>query len=229
MPDGQRLLVLAKRESEMRLLLVRVNSQDPPDELQVGEADLVAPAPDGRELLFCRQSAPSQWDIWRLPLDGPRKAEPFLVTPAFEASPSFSADGRFVAYGSHESGRPEVYARPYPGPGPPHLVSTQGGNHPLWSRDGREIFFVSGGALMSAAVRTSPTFASQPPRKLFDLPEEIVVGFAFYDVSPDGQRFVMIERDPVELRPLGLVIVPNWTAELRARIAAANRASRPIP
>ena len=98
---------------------------------------------------------------------------------------------------------------------------------PLWSRDGREIFFVSGGALMSAAVRTAPTFASEAPRKLFDLPEEILWGFGFYDVSPDGQRFVMIEKDPFELRPLGLVIVPNWTVELQARMATAGNATRP--
>lgn len=81
----------------------------------------------------------------------------------------------------------------------------------------------------SAAVETASTFASDPPRRLFDLPEEIVWGFGFYDVTPDGQRFVTVERDPVELRPLGLVIVPNWTTELQARIAepAQSRRSKP--
>lgn len=82
---------------------------------------------------------------------------------------------------------------------------------------------------MSAAVRTSPAFVSKPPRKLFELLEEMVFGFRFYDVSRDGQRFVMIEKDPFELRPLGLVIVPNWTAEPRARMSAAGRASTQAP
>jgi len=82
---------------------------------------------------------------------------------------------------------------------------------------------------MSAAVRTEPTFASEAPRKLFELPEEILFGLGFYDVTPDGQRFVMIEKDPFELRPLGLVIVPNWTAELQARMAAAGAPHRPNP
>jgi hypothetical protein len=103
------------------------------------------------------------------------------------------------------------------------MVSAQGGRRPLWSRDGREILFVTtqDRAMMSAAVRTSPTFASEPPRKLFDVPEEILFGFGFYDVTPDGQRFLMIERDPFELRPLSLVIVPGWTTERQARLAAA--------
>jgi len=229
MPDGRRLLLTATSESERRLVLVQADNPGPAEELHVGEAQLAVPAPDGRGILFCAQPAPAQWDIWRLPLEGPRQLEPFLVTPVLEVSPSFSPDGRLVAYRSHESGRSEIYVRPYPGPGPRHLVSTHGGNMPLWSRDGREIFFVSGGASMSAAVRTAPTFASEAPRKLFDLPEEILWGFGFYDVSPDGQRFVMIEKDPFELRPLGLVIVPNWTAELEARMAAAGGPRRSNP
>ena len=73
---------------------------------------------------------------------------------------------------------------------------------------------------MSAAVRTSPTFASDPPSKLFGLPEEIVFVFGFYEVTPD-------EKDPFELRPPGLVIVPNWTTELKGRLAAAGNTSRP--
>ena len=79
------------------------------------------------------------------------------------------------------------------------------------------------GGLSSAAVRTSPTLASDAPRELFRLPEEIRVGVSqFYDVSPDGQHFVMVEKDPFELRPLDLVIVPNWVEEMEARLATAK-------
>lgn len=107
--------------------------------------------------------------------------------------------------------------REYSGSGARHQVSTQGGSHPRWSRDGREIFFSSAASLWSAAVRTSPTFPSDPPRKLFPLTDEIVISLDFYDVSPDGQHFVMIEKDPFELRPLELVV-----EEMKARLAAAK-------
>ena len=154
-----------------------------------------------------------------LPLTGQRDAEPWLATPSEERSPSLSPDGSRVAYMSNDSGRREVYVRPYAGSGGRHQVSTQGGHSPQWSHDGREIFFESQGSLWSAAVRISPSFASDQPRKLFDLSDEILTGF---DVSPDGQRFVMVQKDPFELRPLELVVVPGWIEELKARLAPAK-------
>jgi len=225
MPDGNQLLMRVTTASQSRIVLAQVDGSGA-ETLHVGMAEFIVPSPDGQAVLFCSQSAPAQWDIWRLPLDGERKPVPFLVTPKFEVSPTFSPDGRFVAYWSNDSGRAEVYVRPYPGPGPHRMVSTHGGAEPLWSRDGREIVFGSGGALVSATVRTAPTFASEPPRKLFDVPDEIMGGMGLYDVAADGQRFVMIERDPVELRPLSLVIVPSWIAELQAKMAAASGTSR---
>ncbi len=221
MPDGTRVLVRTT-QNEARLFLVQVDDPGSAELLHAGETQLLAAAPDGRSLLFCAQIGPAEWDIWRLALDGSLKVEPFLVTPEREVDPSFSPDGRFVAYRSDESGRPEVYVRPYAGAGPRHMVSTQGGGFPRWSRDGREIFFTSRGAMTSAAVHMTPSFRSDPPRKLFDVPEEVLLGYSFYDVTPDGHRFLMIERDPYELRPLGLVIVPNWTTDLKARLAAAG-------
>lgn len=156
----------------------------------------------------------------RLSLEGDRVAQPWLATPSREVRPSFSPDGRFVAYQSDDSGRDEVYVRPYPAPGSRHQVSAQGGLMPRWSRDGREIFFRSGDSLWTAAVRTSPRFAAEAPRELLRLPEEINSGF--YDVTPDGQRFVMVQKDPFELRPIELVMVPNWIEELKARMASAH-------
>jgi Tol biopolymer transport system component len=226
MPDGKRLLLGVLSKTQNRLFLVPADEPGLLEELYVGQARMAVPTPDGRDVLFCSNPGPGEWDIWRLPLDGTRRPEPFLVTPAPEGNPSFSPDGRFVAYRSDDSGRAEAYVRPYAGPGSRHMVSTQGGISPQWSRDGREIFFMSRAGMMSAAVRTLPTFGSEPPRKLFEVPEEIVTGLRFYDATPDGQRFLMIERDPLELRPLGLVIVPGWTTELPARLASAA-VSRP--
>ena len=129
-------------------------------------------------------------DIWRLtPAD--QGAEPWLATPSDEGYATFSPDGLWVAYASDDSGRPEIYVRAYSGSGGRHPVSTEGGGWPRWSGGGREIFFLREGSLWSAAVKTAPEFASDPPRKLFDVPDEILLE-AYYEVSPDDQRFVMI-------------------------------------
>jgi len=108
--------------------------------------------------------------------------------------------------------------RPYTGSAVRYQVSTEGGVVPRWSHSGEEIFFRSGRSLWFARVRTSPSFTADPPQKLFDLPEEIAG--RLYDVSPDGQRFLMVQVDPLELRPLGLVVIPGWVEEMKARLTA---------
>lgn len=87
-----------------------------------------------------------------------------------------------------------------------------------------EFFFTSRGSMWAASARTSPTFAAEAPRELFRIPEEVVLGsFGFYDdVTPDGQRFVMIQKDPFEIRPIELALIPKWLEELKARMAAAR-------
>jgi hypothetical protein len=93
------------------------------------------------------------------------------------------------------------------------------GFSPRWSRDGGEIFFQSRGRLVSVAVRTEGEFAAGAPQELFPIPEEIDWVSEFYDVTADGKRFVMVQKDPFELRPLELVMVPRWDVELEARLA----------
>lgn len=220
-PGGERLLLYG-RSPNLRLLVEPVDGSAPSEILHTGLADWLAVAPDGSVVLFEVNTRAGEWDIWRVALTGAGDAEPWLVTAFIERSPGFAPGGRWVAYQSNDSGRDEIYVRPYSGSRGRYQVSTQGGAWPRWSLDGREIFFKSQGSLWSAAVRTSPTFASDPPRKLFDLSEEILSAPGFYDVAPDGQRFVMIEKDPFELRPLELVIVPGWVEEMKSRLAAAK-------
>jgi serine/threonine-protein kinase len=204
------------------LMMVSSRGAVQPERLYEGEAAFPVVAPDASAILFCNQPQPAQWDIWRLPLKGPRVPEPFLATTAPEVTPSFSPDGRFVAYRSNESGRAEIWVRPYPGPGAARMVSSDTGVSPKWSRDGKEIFFLSRGRLMAAPVRTHPEFSAEPPKELFPIPEDIETTWRFYDVTPDGKRFVMIRKDPFELRPLELVMIPNWVAELEARMAGSS-------
>ncbi len=219
MPDSERLLLIEGVEA---LLLAPIDGSEPAATLHVGESDFVRVTPDGSAVLFGSQAAPSLYDIWRLTLANKSDAQPWLATGSSEGSPDFSADGRWVVYSSNDSGRDEIYVRPYAGSGGRHQVSTQGGSWPRWSRDGREIFFVSQGSLWSAAVRTSTTFEADSPRKLFDLSDELLTDVDFYDASPDGRHFAMIQKDPFELRPLDIVVVPGWAEEMKARLAAAK-------
>src|SRR6266571_4581457 len=100
-------------------------------------------------------------DLWVLPLSGNRTPQPFLRTRFTEAGPRFSPDGRWIAYGSDESGQYEIYVRPYPGPGGKWQVSTEGGEHVIWSRDGKEIFYRNGQKWMVVAVNLKPEFTAE--------------------------------------------------------------------
>ena len=151
-----------------------------------------------------------------------RKAEPFLQTPFNESTPSFSPDGHWLAYISDETGRYEVYAQPYPGPGGKYQVSTNGGTEPVWNPNGKEFFYRSGDKMMAVEVTTQPAFAVGKPKVLFQGPYLPTGAEApFYDVSADGQRFLMIkpsEQDsPSSLTQI--VVVQNWFEELK----------RPVP
>ena len=97
-----------------------------------------------------------------------RKSQPFLQTPFNESAPHFSADGRWLAYISDESGRYEVYVQPYPGPGGKRQISTEGGTEPVWSRNGQELFYRSGKKMMAVEITTQPSFAFGSPRMLFE-------------------------------------------------------------
>jgi eukaryotic-like serine/threonine-protein kinase len=220
MPDGKQLLLIGSGSEDLGLFLAPADGREAARMLLHGEFGSPAVAPDGSAVLFGRQAAPVQWDIWRLALTRDENIEPWLATASLEAEPRFSPDGQWVTYRSNKSGENEVYVRSYAGDGGIFQVSTRGGIEPRWSRDGKEIFFLSRGSLWSVFVRASPMFSSDPPRKLFDFSDDILLGF--YDVSPDGQHFVMVEKDPFELRPLDLVIVPGWVDEMKARLAAAE-------
>jgi Tol biopolymer transport system component len=123
-------------------------------------------SPDGRMLAYVEIVTDDNADIWVLPLEGDRKPLPFVKTPFNEYGPEFSPDGRFLAYVSNESGRFEVYVRPFPGPGPRRQVSAGGGTSPVWSKSSGELFYRSGDAMMAAAVIPGLEFAAAAPREL---------------------------------------------------------------
>src|SRR3954447_18499156 len=123
-----------------------------------------------------------------------RTLRPFVKTRYNETAPRISPDGQWLAYVSDESGRWEVYVRPFPGPGGKSQVSTEGGTEPVWNPAGRELFFRTRQRLMSSAVTLKPEFSTRKPEALFEGPWlPTPVTFPNYDVSRDGQRFLMLK------------------------------------
>ena len=181
-------------------------------------------SPDGQLLAFSEADPTTGWDIWVLNLRGERKSQPFLQTPSNEYEPMFSPDGHWLAYESDETGRREIYVRPFPGPGGKTQISTEGGVEPMWARNGRELFYRNGDKMMVAAVETKPVFAAARPKLLFEGHYE-AFNSPFqrdYDVSPDGQKFLMVKASQQESPPTQLNVVLNWSDELR-RLAPAGK------
>ena len=107
-------------------------------------------------------------DVWALPADGDRKPRAVVTTPFSESSPRLSPDGRWLAYTSNEPGRAEVFVQPFAGPGGRSQISTDGGSEPVWSRDGRELFYLNGDRMMAVEITTAPAFRAGAPRLLFE-------------------------------------------------------------
>jgi serine/threonine-protein kinase len=228
-PDGKRIAYCSERRSLEPQVLIR-SSDGGGDEQFLFKTKQNAVVPqswssDGKVLAISRIGPPTSWDILTLELGEGAAAlpRPFLVTPYFEGQPDFSPDGRWIAYTSNDSGRFEVYARPFPGPGGKVQVSTEGGAEAAWSRDGSELFYRNGDRMMSVPVRLGPELAVGRPAVLFERPGLVVlpeIEFRQYDVAPDGKSFVMIQLPDAQAPTAVPVLVTNWFAELERKVAA---------
>ncbi len=177
-------------------------------------------SPDGKHLLYTVQDTENGPDLWRLE----RKQDGsgfdsmlFLQTPFTETQPRFSPDGRFVVYQSDKSGRNEIYVRTFPDGENDWPVSANGGVWPRWSHNGEELFYVEGDTLVTTAVSTEPTFTTGTITPLF---QHASLAGPGYDVSADGQRFVVVETlEPEVAEPPSIRVVQNWFAEFKDRQA----------
>ena len=169
-------------------------------------------SPDGKSLIY-HEGSQGGWSIWVLPLTGDRKPRPFLKNPVSSRDASFSPDSKWVAYCSNESGEYKVYIAPFPGPGGKWLVSSGAGYSPRWRRDGREIFyFTPDNEVM--AVDVKPAVNLVEVGTAHPLFETFSYGvFGRFDVTPDGQRFVV----PFEAGEpsTAITLVVNWPADLK--------------
>jgi eukaryotic-like serine/threonine-protein kinase len=241
-PDGKRIAFISNKEGPTNIFWQLADGSGGLERLTTSDYTQTANSwsPDGQLLAFQEFNPTTQRDIWVLRMGDPsassgqapsagsgqvRKAQPFLRTRFDEASPRFSPDGRWLAYVSDESGSREIYVQPYPGPGGKWQISTEGGTEPVWNPNGRELFYRSGGKMMAVDIRTQLNFAAGKARMLFEGQYAPTPGtLSNYDVSLDGQRFLMLK--PIgseEAAPTQINVVLNWFEELKQKVPVGEK------
>ena len=228
-PDGVHVAYRSATESAIGSIYVaRADGSGTPQQL----VDSVAtPRPysisqDGSLIFYDQALSLENWDIWVAPLEmrgagGPQAGEPkpFLQTQFSESFPAVSPDGRWVAYVSNESGRDQIYVRPYPGPGGKWLVS--GGNYPVWSPNGRELFYSVGRRIMAVSYSADgDSFRAEKPRVWAEAPSILNAPWPKMDATPDGKRFAVqteVEGQTVERDQRHVTMLLNFFDELRLR------------
>ena len=220
-PDGKRVTFSSNRNDEWNISWMPTDGSGAAEELTAGKNPQTPSSwsPDGQVLAFVQSlSVATKDDILLLPLEGERKPQAFLETQFGEKHPVLSPDGRWIAFSSDPSGPNEVYVKSFSGEGGMIQVSTDGGTEPVWAPDGKELFYRNQDRVMAVSVQTGPTFQVQTPTFLFEEPylqgSTLAGGTVNYDVSPDGQRFVMLKGEEGSQQS-HITVVINWFEELK--------------
>ena len=215
-PDGSRMVFMSNRDGPFFDLYLKASSGAGGEQLLLkSSVSKLATdwSSDSRFILYQAQHPKTGWDLWALPVDGDRQPVPVLQTEFNELLAQFSPDSRWIAYQSDESRQDEIYGQGFPKSSGKFQVSTNGGSRPRWRRDGQELFYLSPDRKMMAveAKATATTFEAGRPRELFQTrvaPFPAVV--PAYDVSADGQRF-LIQTIPDEAEVASpMTVVMNW-------------------
>ena len=219
-PDGKRIAFDSNKEGPTNMFWQPADGSSGAERLDTSEYAHTPKSfsPNGQLLAYVELNPTTGRDIWVLRLSD-RKAQPFLRTQFNESVPAFSTDGHWLAYVSDESGKFEVYAQPYPGPGGKYQISVDGGTEPVWNLNGKEMFYRSDDKMMAVDITTQPSFSVGKPKMLFQgsyLPTAFTT--PYYDVSPDGQRFLMIKPDEKNTSLTQIVVVQNWFEELKRHV-----------
>jgi Tol biopolymer transport system component len=165
---------------------------------------------DGRYLIITMQENKTRWDVAYVDLKGDRKLTKFLQGPQDEQNAVLSPNGKWLAYQSDESGRSEVYVAAFPGPGGKWQISSDGGNSPAWSHDGKELYFLNNSKFLAAPIQNPESFEFGTPQPL-PLPTADVDGFA---AGPTSDRFLVLKRaGATQSSPIQVVL--NWTEALK--------------
>ncbi len=223
-PDGKWLVYTSSRKSVERLVFRRRSDGSGPEETiwtSNHHIHVQGFSPDGKSLLIVDRAPDTFDDVIALNFDagGKATARPLLNSRFHETQARISPDGKWLAYVSDESGRPEVYVQGYPSLAGKWQVSTQGGTQPVWGPGSRELFYRSGKEVMAVSVTPGAAFLPAAPKALFadSYAEPLDTDHYYFDVSPDGRRFLMVK--PLD-RPKSIVqldVVLNWFEELKTK------------
>jgi serine/threonine protein kinase len=218
--DGEWVTYRSTRDGKSAIYRMSVSGNGPPDLVIAEPGFTIFPsswASDGTLVYSKReQTSTAKMQIWILPAAGSRSKPQRLLQTAFdEWNPGVSQDGRSIAYMSEESGQPEIYVVPFPGPGGKVQISTHGGVNPRWSRNGRELFYTevnAPGAIMGQLMAVNMQTATPGrPQPLFKVPGQ-------FDVTPDPQQFLVARRQG---NAKGLanrfIVITDWFEDLRRR------------
>jgi len=149
-----------------------------------------------------------------------KSVTPFLNSKFSEAYPEFSPDGRYLAYACDESGRREVYVQPFREQAGRYQIPDEGGAGPIWSKDGKKLFYRQGSRMWVVEVRHEAGFSASKPRLLFEQPGYFLSSpVRGWDISHDGQRFLMVKDEDRKPQPITeMILVQNWLEELKQRV-----------
>ncbi|MDA2934798.1 hypothetical protein MYX82_10720, partial [Acidobacteria bacterium AH-259-D05] len=226
-PDGKWIAFRSTRDGQSNLYRKPADGSGSAERLttsQFLQASL-SWSPDGSALAIHEVRPQTGMDLLALTIDSDEEPQILVNSPGTDCCAHFSPDGRWLAYVSDELGRNHVYVRPYPEPDVKWLVSEEeGGGEPVWSPDGTELFYRTGTRLMVVAVETEPSFQAGKPRVLFEgvyATNPLLQGHRYYDISPDGQRFLMVKNvDRDEEAQINIVL--NWFEELKRLVPTDN-------
>ncbi len=216
-PDGKRIMYPSARGDTTALRWKAADGSGPETQVQIHAYPIREGVltPDGRSVVYRVDADTSNRDVFMASLTGDHTPVPLLVSKADEKLPRVSPDSKWLAYVSDESGREEVYVRTLAPGGGRVPVSAGGGGEPLWSGDGRRLFYRHGSKMMAATIATTPTLSVTKRDDVFDIPFATDPYHPNYDVTADGKRFVMVQ--PLE-SSRATVLVVNFAEELKRRV-----------
>jgi serine/threonine-protein kinase len=218
-PDGRRVVYRTDRSGPTSLWWQSIDGSAPAERLTPENSQFPVlegvMTPDGKTVVYRVDTPTHLRDILSVPVTGEKTVTPVLATDADELSPRISPDGKWMAYVSAESGQDEVYVRPFPGAGGRVLVSFNGGREPLWSRDGRSVFYSSGEAHVSATIALSGTPAVTRRDTVLTGSYASWRFHPLYDLAPDGRHLLVLEASQ---KDIPATIILNWAGALAARL-----------